>query len=119
MFVHIIFLMISDSLSKPFIELVAKIPKGCGSSYITKKKILNTLVQELSKSDIHAEYTIESSPNISEFNLFVKDRQGELILLGTSESQDLLFLPYLFSTESGKENFIKTVIERLNKYKII
>lgn len=106
--------------SKQLIEFVAQYPRGCGFSYISKKKVMDTLVQELNKHNLHSDYKMQSKKGVSEFNLLVKDKKGELIMIGTSDEEDkMMFLGYLKDSKSDKNDFLVKVIERLHLYKII
>jgi len=63
---------------------------------------------------------MQSKKGLSEFNLLVKNRTGELIMIGTSDEDDRgLFLAYLKDSKSDKNDFLLKVIERLHLHKII
>ena len=107
-------------ISKQLIEFVAEFPKGCGFAYLAKRKVMDTLVNELNKHDIHSDYKMQSKKGLSEFNLLVRNRKGELILIGTSdELEKALFLAYLKDSRSDKNDFMIKVIERLHLHIII
>jgi hypothetical protein len=119
LFFLLIFLTISEISSKRTINFVAQFPKGCGFAYIAKKKIMNSLIEELNKVGLIADYKVITSIKFSEFNLLVRDKKGELLLLGTSNYADDQFLPYLQDSKTDKTDFIVKVIERLHKLRII
>ena len=107
-------------VSKQVIEFVAEFPRGCGFAYIAKRKVMDTLVQELNKHNLHSDYKMQSKKGLSEFNLLVRNKTGELIMIGTSEEDDRgLFLAYLKDSKSDKNDFLLKVIERLHLHKII